>query len=125
MDLWDENHICSSCTHLFCPDWKAHVDADHSDPSGLYSYRNQPSRILFALDKLVSAMAPIIGFEAEQGKVGIADGWSEGATKEDVSRWEAKMGEVMEGWDAEFWRLEREAERQGWLKVCLGYGNTR
>lgn len=98
----------------------AHDAPDHSDPSGLYSYRNQPSRILFALDKLVSAVGPLIGFEAEQGRPGFADGWSEGATKDDVSRWETKMGEVMDGWDAEFWRIEKEAERQGWLKVKTG-----
>ena len=40
---------------------------DHSDPSGLYSYRNQPSRVLFALDKLVSALAPVLGYEVAHG----------------------------------------------------------
>jgi uncharacterized protein YdiU (UPF0061 family) len=89
---------------------------DHSDPTGLYSYRNQPSRVLFALDKLVSALSPVIGYEATHGKP-IQDCWHEGASKEDVAAWDGKAREVFKGWEEEFWCIERETERAGWLKV--------
>ena len=92
------------------------TSADHSDPSGLYSYRNQPSRVLFALDKLVAALAPLIGYEAAHSTIAMS-GWSDGASKEDVQKWEGKGLELMEGWDEEYWRVEREGERAGCLKV--------
>jgi hypothetical protein len=90
---------------------------DHSDPTGLYSYRNQPSRVLFALDKLVGALAPVIGYEALHGGAPISDGWHEGVTKDKVEKWEEKTREVMKGWEDEFWEVERKTERAGWLKV--------
>jgi hypothetical protein len=88
---------------------------DHSDPSGLYSYRRQPERVLFALDKLVQALSPLIGYEAIHGAA--PSGWSEGRSKEDVRELEAKAAEVMEDWQDAFWDVERATERRGWAKV--------
>ena len=92
---------------------------DHSDPSGLYSYRNQPSRVLFALDKLVSALAPLIGYEATHSTIA-NPGWSEGASKDDVKAWEQKGIETMKGWEDDFWSIEKAEERSGWSKVRPG-----
>jgi uncharacterized protein YdiU (UPF0061 family) len=89
---------------------------DHSDPSGLYNYRNQPARILFALDKLQQALAPLIGYELEHGQPA-AEGWAEGRTPEDVRGWSDRAMREMQGWEEEYWRVERDAERRGWGKV--------
>ncbi|WWD17013.1 hypothetical protein CI109_101449 [Kwoniella shandongensis] len=97
MDVYDENHICN-----------------HSDPSGLYSYRNQPSRILFALDKLVAALAPVIGYDAIHSLVPV--GYSEGASKDDIKSWEEKSKEVMQGWEGRFRDIEKDEEKKGWLR---------
>ncbi|WVQ79670.1 hypothetical protein IAT38_001770 [Cryptococcus sp. DSM 104549] len=97
MDVFDENHICN-----------------HSDPSGLYSYRNQPSRILFALDKFVNAVAPLVGYASLNGSV--PKGFREGANKEDIEEWADKGIEVLDGWDKTFWDIERDAEQAGWSK---------
>ena len=98
MDIWDEGHICN-----------------HSDPSGLYSYRRQPERVLFALDKLVKAVSPLIGYEALHGAP--MSGWSEGKTKDDVDEWGAKAEETMADWQDEYWAVERATEKAGWGKV--------
>ena len=81
----------------------------------MYSYRRQPERVLFALDKLVQSLAPLIGYEALHGPA--AAGWSDGKTKDDVKEWKAKAEEEMEDWQDAFWDVEREDEKQGWLKV--------
>ena len=113
MDVWDEGHICSelSCSWRCC----SSLHLDHSDPTGLYSYRRQPERVLFALDKLVASLAPLIGYESE---VGVPQaGWSEGKTKDDVEKWTAAAEKVMDGWGTHFWAVEKETELYGWLKV--------
>ena len=96
---------------------------DHSDPSGLYSYRRQPERVLFALDKLIAALSPVIGYEALHGTP--KAGWSEGKTKEDIETWNDKTTEVMKDWPDAYWKVEREAERTGWLKVSLDFAFLR
>jgi uncharacterized protein YdiU (UPF0061 family) len=114
MDIWDEGHICSEPRRA--PYQRVlELTSDHSDPSGLYSYRRQPERVLFALDKLVQALAPLIGYEALHGPA--PSGWSDGKTKDDVKEWKAKAEEEMKDWQDLFWDVEREGERQGWLKV--------
>lgn len=90
---------------------------DHSDPSGLYSYRAQPSRVLWGLDKLVSAVSPLIGYEALYPSTLLASGFSEGKTADDVEEWSDKGAEVMKGFEEEYYHIEKEAERQGWMKV--------
>nr|XP_019007539.1 uncharacterized protein I206_07801 [Kwoniella pini CBS 10737]OCF46320.1 hypothetical protein I206_07801 [Kwoniella pini CBS 10737] len=98
MDVYDDKHICN-----------------HSDPSGLYNYRNQPARVLFALDKLATSLAPILGYEAIHSKVPFA-GYSEALSKETRKEWEEKGKEVISGFEERFWEIEREVERNGWLK---------
>ncbi|PKI82731.1 hypothetical protein MVES_003493 [Malassezia vespertilionis] len=51
MDVFDEAQICN-----------------HSDYSGRYSFRLQPTMILYAMDKLLEAIAFVIGFEKEHGR---------------------------------------------------------
>jgi hypothetical protein len=75
---------------------------------------------LFALDKLVSSLSPLIGYEAIHGTA--APGWSDGKTKEDVREWNAKAAEEMKDWEQAYWTTEKEAERRGWLKVCRARG---
>ena len=89
---------------------------DHSDPSGLYSYRRQPERVLFALDKLVTVLSPIIGYENLHRTP--SAGWSDGKTKDDVTAWNEKAEEVMKGWEEGFWNVEKRCEKAGWSKVC-------
>ncbi|WVQ99689.1 hypothetical protein IAU59_006828 [Kwoniella sp. CBS 9459] len=98
MDVYDDKHICN-----------------HSDPSGIYSYRNQPPRVLFALDKLVTCLSPLIGYEAIHSTTPPA-GYSEDLSKETRKEWEAKGEEVMAGWNKVFWDVEKAEERKGWSK---------
>lgn len=89
---------------------------DHSDPSGLYSYKNQPSRVLFALDSLASALLPILGYEAKNGALP-SEGWSAGVTADDVRAWDAAGLEAIDGWN-KVWDAEFEAaEAAAWAKV--------
>lgn len=98
MDVWDPNHICN-----------------HSDPTGLYSYKNQPNRVLFALDSLASSLLPILGYEAEHSKPP-PEGWSANATKDDVKRWEAAGLESINGWNDEFTATLENEEKAGWQR---------
>lgn len=98
MDVWDPNHICN-----------------HSDPTGLYSYKNQPNRVLFALDSLAASLLPVLGYEAEHGKPP-AEGWSANATKDDVRKWEEAGLEAIKGWNDEFTSTAEKAEKAGWQK---------
>lgn len=90
---------------------------DHSDPSGLYSYRAQPSRVLWDLEKLVSALYPLIGYEAIRGPA--QKGWSADATEEDVEDWIDKGKEVMKGFEDDYYTVERAGETAGWMKARL------
>jgi len=51
MDLFDQNQICN-----------------HSDGEARYTYRMQPTMGLFAIEKLMNSVAPLIGFEKEHGR---------------------------------------------------------
>ncbi|GAA5912555.1 hypothetical protein JCM8208_001990 [Rhodotorula glutinis] len=93
MDIFDPSHICN-----------------HSDDMGRYSFKNQPSMMLFAVDKLGQATAELIGHEVElaeqqgeaegagegAGWVSAPDGWAgEGEGSEEMKRWrERGMAEV-------------------------------
>jgi hypothetical protein len=59
----------------------------------------------------------LIGYESTHATIATA-GWSESLDKEQIEELEEKGLEVMQGWDQKFWEIEREAERQGWAKVC-------
>lgn len=98
MDVFDQNHICN-----------------HSDPGGLYNYKGQPGRVLFALDSFASSLLPILGYEAMHGNMP-SEGWSEGATPDDVRTWEQAGLESIEGWSDLYNQIAETAERQGWQK---------
>lgn len=98
MDTWDNNHICN-----------------HSDPTGLYSYRNQPDRVLFALDSLANALLPILGYEAVNGTPPPA-GWGSTATTDDVHKWEAAGLEAIKGWNDKYNAIVETNSRAGWAK---------
>ena len=88
---------------------------DHSDPSGLYSYRRQPERVLFALDKLANALSPLVGYEQTEGAP--SKGFSEGKSSDDVQGWIKAAQEPLVDWQDIFWDVEREVERKGWQSV--------
>lgn len=98
MDVFDQNHICN-----------------HSDPSGLYNYKGQPGRVLFALDSLASSLLPLLGYEALHGALPPA-GWGKGATPEDVRKWEAAGLESIGAWSDLYNQIESVTERAGWQK---------
>lgn len=95
--------------------YRSNALIDHSDPSGLYSYRRQPERVLFALDKLATTLYPLIGYEKLHGTA--QAGFSEGKTSSDVKEWNAAAEESMKGWEEVFWDVEKLTERQGWQKA--------
>ena len=51
MDVFDEEQVCN-----------------HSDVLGRYSYKLQPTMVLFAVDKLLEALGPVLGFEHIHGR---------------------------------------------------------
>ncbi|PWN22857.1 UPF0061-domain-containing protein [Microstroma glucosiphilum] len=44
------------------------VTPNHSDEMSRYSYKMQPSMVLFAMKQLLTSLSPIIGFEEENGR---------------------------------------------------------
>ena len=72
--------------------------------------------MLFALEKLRAALGPLIGRETSTSSI-VTSGWSEAASRDDVQEWEKKGIEATASWDEDFWRLERDSEQAGWLKV--------
>ena len=117
MDIWEEGHICSESSSRPVRAVLTGLPSDHSDPTGLYSYRRQPERVLFALDKLVQSLAPLIGYETLHCLPG--SGWSEGKTKDDVETWTAAGQEAMQGWEKEYLTVVKTTEKTGWLKVLI------
>ncbi|GMK55209.1 hypothetical protein CspeluHIS016_0202650 [Cutaneotrichosporon spelunceum] len=106
MDVFDPQHICN-----------------HSDPGGLYSYRNQPGRVLFALDSLASSLLPILGYEKLNGTPP-PDGWGESASTDDVRKWEEAGLAAIDGWNNIFTETQEKAERDGW-QMRFGFKTFR
>ncbi|KAG8807932.1 hypothetical protein FRC18_005305 [Serendipita sp. 400] len=69
MDVYDSAHICN-----------------HSDDTGRYSFKLQPTMIIFALRALLSALAPVIGAENSTGAA-VAAAWHKDIAEEDLSAW--------------------------------------
>lgn len=90
--------------------------SDHSDPTGLYSYRNQPNRVLFALDSLASALLPELGYEAKNGRAP-TEGWGAEATADDVRMWEEAGLEAIKGWNDVFNDTVEKTQREASMKV--------
>ncbi|GAA5991094.1 hypothetical protein JCM10908_006535 [Rhodotorula pacifica] len=83
MDIFDPGHICN-----------------HSDDMGRYKFSNQPTMVLFAMQKLGEAMSELIGAEVELAEkdasgssfVEVPEGWaSSGDGSEEMKRWK-EMG---------------------------------
>jgi hypothetical protein len=56
----------------------------------------------------------LIGYESINGPTSL-----KGITSKEVDEWSKKGMEVMDGFEEEFYKVEREAEKKGWMKVCL------
>ncbi|KAJ3829919.1 hypothetical protein F5878DRAFT_49531 [Lentinula raphanica] len=69
MDTFDPAHICN-----------------HTDDSGRYSYKLQPSMVLFALHALLNSLAPLIGAEMERGKA-LSANWASSASEQQLDEW--------------------------------------
>ncbi|ODN97965.1 hypothetical protein I350_07602 [Cryptococcus amylolentus CBS 6273] len=98
MEVFDEGHICNE-----------------DDTSGMYAYRHQPSRILFALHKFAISIAPLVGY-LHLNDGALPQGYTKGSSKEDVKEWATKGEEVMKGWnwEEEYWSVEKGQELDGW-----------
>lgn len=81
----------------------------------MYAYRNQVSRIQFALSKFIDSVSPLLGYESIHSN--IPNGWSEGKTSEDIKDWSEKGKEVMKGWEKVFDEHEEESEMKGWYQA--------
>ncbi|TFK45387.1 UPF0061-domain-containing protein [Heliocybe sulcata] len=77
MDVFNPWHICN-----------------HTDEEGRYSYRAQPSMIIYACDALLSALSPLIGAEAELGHA-VPAGWSADIDKSRISAWKRSGEELV------------------------------
>ncbi|KAL5486061.1 hypothetical protein ACEPAI_7105 [Sanghuangporus weigelae] len=78
MDIFSSNHICN-----------------HSDEEGRYSYKFQPTMIVYALRALLNSLALLIGAEEELG-TSVKAGWAEDVSKEKIDEW-TKKGLELEG----------------------------
>ncbi|KAH9928639.1 uncharacterized protein B0H18DRAFT_1084394 [Fomitopsis serialis] len=83
MDVFDAWHICN-----------------HDDGEGRYGYKWQPNAIVFALRSLVTALAPLIGAEAELGHA-VSPNW---ANEAKIDEWR-KKGTELEACAQEYGRL--------------------
>ncbi|KAG7098670.1 hypothetical protein E1B28_000584 [Marasmius oreades] len=72
MDVFDSMHICN-----------------HSDDGGRYTYRNQPSMIIFALRALLNALSPLIGAELSNKGKPIPTDFFKDASEEQIDEWKA------------------------------------
>lgn len=62
-------------------------------------------------------MSPLVGFEALKGTEALVAGFADNATKDDVEEWTDKGLEIMEGFEEEYFKIERNAEQEGWMKA--------
>nr|ODO04028.1 hypothetical protein L204_00377 [Cryptococcus depauperatus CBS 7855] len=95
MDIYDDKHICNS-----------------SDTQGMYTYRNQPARIKFALSKFICSVSPLIGYDCLYGH--IPKGYSEGKSEEEIKQWTKKGKEILAQWESKFEVWEETAEMAAW-----------
>jgi len=72
MDVYDALHVCN-----------------HTDETGRYSYKAQPSMIAYALRALLDALAPLIGAESDSGKA-VSKNWADDVSSEKFAEWKAK-----------------------------------
>ncbi|EPQ54042.1 UPF0061-domain-containing protein [Gloeophyllum trabeum ATCC 11539] len=77
MDVFNPWHICN-----------------HTDEEGRYSYRAQPSMIMYASEALLTALAPLIGAEAELGHA-VGPGWAQDVPDAKVDEWRKAGAELV------------------------------
>ncbi|SCV75009.1 BQ2448_8038 [Microbotryum intermedium] len=111
MDVFDSSHICN-----------------HSDDLGRYSYKNQPTMGLFAITKLGTAMAELIGAETSSanakslGFVEAEKGWGQDEGK--MEEW-CKLGnEKVDAVKTDFVTIFM-AEYTRLMRLRLGFSTVR
>ncbi|KAF8340263.1 uncharacterized protein EI90DRAFT_3143793 [Cantharellus anzutake] len=72
MDIYEYAHICNS-----------------EDDMGRYSFKMQPTMIIYAAQMLLRSLAPLIGAEEESGKA-VEEGWADNVPKEKIDQWHDK-----------------------------------
>ncbi|PFH53087.1 hypothetical protein AMATHDRAFT_138210 [Amanita thiersii Skay4041] len=77
MDVFDPFHICN-----------------HTDEGGRYAYKYQPDMIVYAVQALLSSLAPLIGAEMSLGNKAVSAGWADDITDEQLSGWRKKGLEI-------------------------------
>ena len=88
MDLFDQNQICNK-----------------SDGEARYTYRMQPTMGLFAMEKLMTALSPLIGFEKDKGRC-------------------ARPGELVDTPEEEMRTLSAQGEEAVWESVKNDFMDT-
>ncbi|KAI0649278.1 hypothetical protein C8Q79DRAFT_903782 [Trametes meyenii] len=78
MDVFDSFHICN-----------------HSDDSGRYAYKYQPSMIIYALRSLLNALSPLIGAEDELSGKAVSPGWADGASPDQIKEWSERGSQLV------------------------------
>ncbi|CAE6513702.1 unnamed protein product [Rhizoctonia solani] len=76
MDVYEYNHICN-----------------HSDDGGRYSFKMQPTMIIFALRSLLNALSPLIGAESSLGHA-VGPNWAKDASELQIAEWSDKGQEI-------------------------------
>ncbi|KDE03092.1 hypothetical protein MVLG_06389 [Microbotryum lychnidis-dioicae p1A1 Lamole] len=110
MDVFDSSHICN-----------------HSDDLGRYSYRNQPTMGLFAITKLGTALAELIGAESSlttegmSGYVQAEKGWGEDESK--MEGWRKLGNEKVEAVKTDFVTIFM-AEYTRLMRLRLGFSTV-
>ncbi|KAJ1308034.1 hypothetical protein OPQ81_002103 [Rhizoctonia solani] len=98
MDVYDYNHICN-----------------HSDDGGRYSYKMQPTMIIFAVRALLNALSPLIGAESSLGHA-VGHNWAKDASEQQIEEWSNKGQEirnevddmVKNTFEKKYWALVRQ-----------------
>ncbi|KAI0671584.1 hypothetical protein C8Q78DRAFT_973334 [Trametes maxima] len=78
MDVFDSFHICN-----------------HSDDSGRYAYKYQPSMIIYALRSLLNALSPLIGAEDELGGKALSPGLADDASPDKIKEWSERGSQLV------------------------------
>lgn len=98
MDLFDQSQICNK-----------------SDGEGRYTYRMQPTMGLFALEKLLEAVSPLVGYEQAHGQAP-SPGVLVRATAEEIAQWGAKGQESLsEELKTTYMTTTLDAWKKAWL----------
>ncbi|KAH7341292.1 UPF0061-domain-containing protein [Rhizoctonia solani] len=98
MDVYDNNHICN-----------------HSDDGGRYSFKMQPTMIIFAVRALLDALSPLIGAESTLGHA-VGPNWAKDASEQQIAEWSDKGQEIRDEvvemvkntFEKKYWELMRQ-----------------